>query len=116
MKVKIYNWIYKLALKFIAWRIWVSDEKLTPQILVDAGWVAEDDVVRGKTFWYEPNIKDRDRVSIEFENHYYRVWHGKDKTFIAMESSVEWLHVYLICRDHHVKFKNPNDIFKNFTT
>lgn len=86
------NWIYKLAVKLIANRIVHGQNHLTPKYLFDRGWIEEDG------FFVEPNIKDRDKILIQFENHYFRIWHGKEKTFIALESKVEWFKtiIYLL--------------------
>lgn len=84
------NWAYKLAVKLIANRIVHGFNRLTPEYLQGKGWIQE-----GK-YWVEPNIKDRDKIWINFENHYYRVWHGGDRTFIALESSLEWFENYYL--------------------
>lgn len=91
---KLKKYIYELAVKVVNKRI---EDKITPlskQYLLDKGWDTEWDEVRKKLFYIEPNIKDRDKISIEFEAHYYRVWHGKERTFIALESSQEWFDLY----------------------
>lgn len=85
------NWAYKLSVKLIANRIVHGQNKLTRDYLMSKGWDLED----GK-FWVEKDIKDRDKIWIEFENHYYRVWHGKERTFIALESSLEWFENYYL--------------------
>jgi len=41
-------------------------------------------------------MKDRDLITIQFESHYYRVWHSSKLTFIALESSVEWFELYYL--------------------
>lgn len=96
MKKKIQNWIYKLAIKVFAKRLVNGNSKLTPEYLTERGWITEYDEVRQKTFYVEPNIKDRDKISVEFENHYYRIWHSAAKTFIALESSIEWFELYYL--------------------
>lgn len=67
-----------------------SNDLLTPEYLLQRGWIEEDG------FYYQPNIKDRDRISISFEHHYYRVWHSEKRTFIALESTVEWFELYYL--------------------
>lgn len=84
------QWIYRLAIKLIANRIVHGRNRLTPEYLKGKGWIQ-----KGK-YWVEPNIKDRDKIWIHFENHYYRVWHGGDRTFIALESSLEWFENYYL--------------------
>ncbi|MCE3278053.1 MAG: hypothetical protein K0S44_244 [Bacteroidetes bacterium] len=96
MKNKIKNWIYNTAVKVIAKRIVHSENRLTPEYLLSKGWITERDEVRDKTFYVEPNIKKRDKISIDFEKHSYRLWHGPDRTFIACESSVEWFEIYYL--------------------
>lgn len=96
MKNKINKWIFKLAMTFIAKRLVHSSNKLTISYLISNGWVTEYDEVRKKIFFTEPNIKDRDRVSIEFDGNGYRVWHSEKITFIASETSLEWFEMYYL--------------------
>lgn len=84
------NWIYNLAVKLIANRIVHGQNLLTPKYLTDRGWIEEDG------FYVEPRIKDRDKIWIQFENHYFRIWHGKERTFIGLESSAEWFDNYYL--------------------
>lgn len=84
------QWIYKLAVKLISNRIVHGINRLTPEYLRDKGWMQEGE------YWVEPNIKDRDKIWIYFESHYYRVLHGGHKTFIALESSLEWFENYYL--------------------
>ena len=84
------NWIYELALRVIAKRIVHSQNLLRPNYLIEKGWVEEDG------FYFELNTKDRDKIWIQFEDRYFRVWHGKEKTFIGIESKVEWFETYLL--------------------
>lgn len=84
------KWIYNLAVKLIANRIVHECNNLTPQYLIDRGWVEKGG------FYFEPAIKDRDRINISFEDHYYRVWHSNKMTFIALEDSVEWFELYYL--------------------
>lgn len=95
--------IYKIAFKIIAKRLCCNETQLTPEYLFEKGWIPELDLVRNKTFIVEPNIKDRDKVSIEFEagKSRYRVWHGKERTFIALETSIEWIEMYMLLMDKH---------------
>ncbi len=111
MKTLIKNFFYKLAIHFIARKL-KNGTTLTPNHLIDRGWHFEvDHLDRG--ICTEPNIKDRDRVQVIFEAHYYRVYHGKERTYIACETTVEWLELYLLFRSKHVQFKNPLDIFES---
>ncbi len=94
------NWIYALAVKIIANRIVHGRSLLTPKYLFDRGWVEE------KGFFVEPNIKDRDKIWIQIEGQYFRVWHGKDRTFIALESKVEWFeNYYLLAHGNNNRYK-----------
>jgi hypothetical protein len=104
------KFIYRLALKLIVKQVINSSNKLTVEYLIRNGWRTEYDKTTEKTFYVEPNIKDRDKVSIDFENHYYRVFHGKERTFVALETSVEWLQLHLLLIDKHKKFSSPNEI------
>lgn len=84
------NWLLRLYSVLFANRLVHYPTPLTPEYLEQRGW---------KGFngdWYEPYVKDRDRITISFENHYYRVWHSEKRTFIALESSVEWFEMYFL--------------------
>lgn len=87
--------LYKLALKAIAKRIIHSTTPLTPEYLKERGWVLEERSL-GLPYWHEPNIKSRDRIWVEFQDGYYRLFQGQDKTFIALESSQEWFDAYYL--------------------
>jgi hypothetical protein len=84
------EWAYKLSKRLIANRIIRGDSYLTPQYLIDRGWIEENG------FYIEPNMKDRDRIYISFEPNIFRVWHSDKKTFIAAESSIEWFEIYYL--------------------
>lgn len=75
---------------------------LQPRHLIAMGWVEENG------FYFEPNVKSRDRISIQFENHYYRVWHGTDMTFIALKSSLDWFYMYYLLVGSNQKIE-PHD-------
>jgi hypothetical protein len=84
------QWIFDLSLKLIANRIVHCQNLLTPQYLMSKGWIEKDG------FYFEPEIKDRDKIWIEFEHHYFRIFHGKERTFIGLESKVEWFETYYL--------------------
>lgn len=87
------NWAYNWSQKILKFRVSESSNRLTPDHLKHIGWTFHDG------FWYDTDIKERDRVWIKFERTYYRVWHGRDRidrTFIALENTVEWLQNYLL--------------------
>ena len=90
MKNKINEWLFKMAIKITAIRLVRSFKRLTPEYLLQKGFVENN----GE--YSEPNIKDRDKITVTFENHYYRVWHSEKKTFIALESSIEWFEMYYL--------------------
>ncbi len=94
MKNTIKTWLFQLAKKRIAKQIVFGENKLTPEYLVSRGWVSEYDEIRQKTFYFEPDLKRRDTIYIDFETSAYRVWHSSEKTFIACESSIEWFELY----------------------
>ena len=96
MKKKLFNWLYKYALKVIDTNIEEYGNRLTPEYLLNKGWIEKDG------YYIEPNMKDRDLISISFESHYYRVWHSADRTFIALESTVEWFEIYYMLHDDNV--------------
>lgn len=87
---KIEHWIYRLAIKVVARRIVLKQNLLTPEYLENKGWVKEGES------WIEPYIKDRDKIWIDFEHHYFRIYHGKDKTFIGLKSKIEWFEMYYL--------------------
>lgn len=84
------NWAYGFSKRIIANKIIRGNNKLTPKYLIDKNWIEEDGI------YYEPNIKGRDMVGIQFNEHYYRVFHSDKKTFITTESSVEWFEMYML--------------------
>jgi hypothetical protein len=90
MKTKIYNFIFMRAMVFIAKRLVYSDRRLTPEYLIKRGWV------KTEAGYIEPNIKNRDRITITFEGHYYYVRHSDKMTFIALESTIEWFEMYYL--------------------
>jgi hypothetical protein len=90
MKNKVYNWIFKLAVIFIVNKLKRRDSVLTPEYLKRKHWVYDEG------YYIEPYVKDRDRVSISFENGYYRVWHSNNRTFIALETTIEWFEIYYL--------------------
>jgi hypothetical protein len=97
---KLKKLIYELARKFVANRL-KDGTQLTTKYLEDHGWRYRDG------YFVEPLVKDRDRVSIKFQNspnvkgHYYQVFHSEKRTFIALEISIEWLELHLLCMDKH---------------
>ena len=90
LKNKLKNYIYKFSVKSIMKRMVLDQNLLKPIHLKEMGWVKEG------TSWIEPNVKYRDKIWIDFENHYFRVYHGKNKTFIALESKLEWFEMYYL--------------------
>jgi len=97
MKKKLYKWLLGIAKKIIAINLVEYGTPLTPEYLSNKGWIEYE-----QGHWIEQNIRERDRISIQFNRHYYRVWHGYSKTFVAAESTVEWFEIYylLIHRDN----------------
>ena len=66
---------------------------LTSEYLKAKGWIMDND-----GFFIEPNIKDRDRISIVFGDNikFYRVYHSEKRTFICIENSIEWFELYYL--------------------
>lgn len=95
------KYIYKLVLRLIRYILVNKSTPLSAETLKSWGWELTHIQRYGKDCWKEPDIKERDQVLIEIEDHYYRVWHGPNGTFIALESSVEWLQTYLLLMDKH---------------
>lgn len=77
-----------------------DDDGLSPDYLKSLGWITEFDDVLKKTFYIEPNIKKRDKISVEFEQEYYRVYHGKERTFIALETSLKWFQLHYMLQTY----------------
>jgi len=90
IKIRFLEWLYIKAVQFISYQIVMGDKLLTKEHLVKDGWVLKDG------YYVEPDVKDRDMVSIKFEHHYYRVWHGQNKTFIALRSSLKWFELHML--------------------
>lgn len=95
------NLLLNITIKIARWLMTSRGTQLVAERLMWAGW---DPVsIDGRIFFIEPTVKIRDRVWIEFENHYYRVYHGEKRTFIALESSKEWLQMYLFSLDKYLE-------------
>lgn len=88
--VSSFDWIYNLSISVIANRIVHGDNYLTPEYLTSKGWIQEG------SFYVEPDIKDRDKIWIQFENHYFRIYHGPERTFIGLETKKEWFESYYL--------------------
>ena len=93
MKKKLYNWLFKKAMKIVALNLVRYKTILTPEYLLRKGWVERDG------FYFEPNIKDKYKISIKFDEvcwWAYNVYYGKNDTWIASETSVEWFENYYL--------------------
>lgn len=90
IKKRFNKWLYRIAKYIIVETIYNSENRLTPQYLIDRGWVQFCE------YYHEPNVKDRDRISISFEGDFYRVWHSEKLTFVALESTVEWFEMFYL--------------------
>lgn len=90
MKKTVYNWLFKKALKVIAINLVKYGTPLTPEYLLERGWVEQNG------YYFEPNMKDRDIIQIRFDKHWYYVTHSSNKTYIATESTVEWFENYYL--------------------
>lgn len=99
--------LLKIAIKVLYWLIFSKGTQLKPEHLIAAGW--KQDL---KGFFVEPFIKDRDKVWIQFEHSYYRVYHSENKTFIALETNIEWLQVYLFALDKHLQCSTRATLIK----
>ena len=100
MKKKVYNWLFRIAKKVIAINIVKYGTPLIPQYLIERGWIEENG------YYIEPNLKNRDRISISFDHNYYRVWRSETRTFIALESTVEWFELYyLLAHDDNGRYE-----------
>ena len=90
MKNPFKSFLYNFSKKFIAKTIINSENILTPEYLLNKGWIKEGE------YYIEPGIKDRDRISVSFEDHHYRVFHSRKLVFVALESKVEWFDIYYL--------------------
>lgn len=92
--------VYKLCLSVIANRIVHSNEYLTPHHLISRGFIQDGN------YFIEPNVKYRDKVWVQFENHYFRIYHGPERTFIALESKKAWFeNYYLLIHGDNGRYK-----------
>lgn len=85
-------WSWKQEKKILIKRL-SGYNRLQPHHLTSLGFVYAEN-----GYYFQPNIKDRDRISVEFvENGYgYRVYHSKSMTFIAAENTLEWFETYYL--------------------
>ena len=93
------HYLLKQIIKVIYWLMFNKGTQLTSFYLLKAGWVIEDG------YFVEPFVKKRDKVWVQLQGHYYRVYHGEERTFISLENSVEWLQLYLFTLDKHKDLK-----------
>lgn len=85
-----FDFIQKLCIALIFNRIVHETDRLIPEHLTEKGWIKDG------YFYVEQNIKGRDKIWIQFESHYYRVYHGENRTFIALERSKKWFEIYYL--------------------
>jgi len=106
MKQKFNNWLFKVAMKIIAKRIVHSENRLTPEYLLSEGWVMQEGL-DDRVIYVEPNMKDRDRITIIFiETGYgYTVRHGAEQTFIQADKSIEWFEIYYMLVNSEIQYK-----------
>ena len=83
----------------MAIRIVHSTEMLTAEYLTAKGFINDDG-------WYvESDLKDENKIWVKFDEHgHATIWHGKEKTFITNESTLEWfeIHYLLAHRDNGI--------------
>ncbi len=96
-----YNFIYNLVIKLFANRIIRETNKLTPNDLLIKGWVNE------KGYYTQSlEVKVTHKIYIEFEHHYYRLYYGPNKTFIALRDNKEWFEMfYMLVNDMDQMYK-----------
>lgn len=82
------DWLYKLSISIIANRLVHGQNLLTPEYLIKRGWISDGE------FFVEPNIKLRDKLWIRFEDHWFTIYRGEARTFIGLESKIEWFEIY----------------------
>lgn len=85
------NWFFNLSTKMIRKTIKNDPYYLTSDDLSQNGWVKNSD-----DYWFEPNVKGMDKIWVKFfeNDSYYKLYHGKEKTFITLETSVKWFMTY----------------------
>lgn len=92
------DWVYKFAIKLLANRIVHGQNILTPEYLTAQGWAVEHG------YFVQPNVADRHKTWIKFDDNYYRVWYGEDRAFVALSKTIEWLELYLLPHQRGVIF------------
>lgn len=80
--------LYRLFIKYLSCRIIKSNERINVEYLESIGFKSNG------TYFVEENVKVRDKIWVELNDGYYRIFHGERKTFIALESSKYWFDVY----------------------
>lgn len=102
LAIKLYKWLVPMMIKQI--RLFTTNwkfrhlEELKPEHLTELGFEfkkIELETGTIRNYYVHPDIKNRDSVWFEFESGCYRVRHGNDRTFIALETSKHWAMAYL---------------------
>lgn len=84
------DWAYKFAIKLLANRIVHGQNILTPEYLTAKGWVVEDG------YFVQPDVVDKYKTWVKFDDNCYRVWYGEDRAFVTLAKSAAWLELYLL--------------------
>lgn len=84
--------LIKITKFLIEYCIINSTTKLTREYLLNRGWMFEE--FNNEIYWVEKHIKERDKIFIKFDGGFYRIYHGKNKTFIGLENSLEFFEIY----------------------
>lgn len=82
-------WGWKREKKILIKRL-SGYNRLQPHHLTSLGFIYTDG------YYFQPNMKDRDIIYVQFEGSSYRVFHSINKTFIAAENTLEWFELYYL--------------------
>jgi len=93
------DFVRGLAMRIISHNIIHSTNKLSKEYLLQHGWVENDGYV------YEPNLKEKRTVWINFGDGFYRIFYGEKKTFIALESSFEYFQLFMLTVDNDKRYQ-----------
>ena len=81
------------ALYILFLRIIKGDNYLTPDYLIDKGWVVDDD-----DFYYEEGVKKKFRIYIKFSDlkNGYMVYLTEEKIYLTYETKIEWFEMFYL--------------------
>lgn len=112
IKHKLFKWlsskslVKKITIKLFAYQIVWNGTPLTREHLLSRGFIQDENAPNS---YYQPNIKDRDLITVGFGEGYYIIWHSDKRTYIATEKSIEWFEMYyLLLHGDNGRYKLTN--------